>query len=54
MKKVFESARSDQNEKDLFSIFTENEILDLQSMSHVRGGDNDGGEPVIIIPPPPE
>jgi hypothetical protein len=51
MKKVFESEKSFQNEDDLFARFSAEEILNVQSMSCVRGGDN--GEPIIIIPPPP-
>lgn len=53
MKKVPESVKPVKNENDLFSRFSENEILSLQSMSRVRGGDGDGGLPIIIIPPPP-
>ena len=57
MKKVpVSAAKPDLNENDLFSVFTENETLNLQSMRCIRGGDGDGGDggdPIIIIPPPP-
>ncbi len=51
MKKVPESVKPVKNENDLFSGFSEKEILSLQSMSWIRGGD--GLDPIIIIPPPP-
>lgn len=51
MKKVNNAVKVVKNESDLFSIFSEEEILSLQSMSCVRGGDGDGGDPIIIIPP---
>ncbi|MCU0474323.1 MAG: hypothetical protein MUC93_13340 [Bacteroidales bacterium] len=51
MKKVIESAKPGKNEEDLFSRFSEKEILSLQAMSCIRGGDADGGDPIIIIPP---
>lgn len=51
MKKVFESAKPVKNEEDLFSGFSENEILSLQSMICIRGGSEDGSDPIIIIPP---
>jgi hypothetical protein len=55
MKKVIESAKPVKNEVQVFSGFSEKEILNLQSMSCVRGGDGDGNGsvPIIIIPPPP-
>ena len=54
MKKVSETTHQVKNENDPFSRFVEEEILDLLSMSQVRGGDGDGGETLIIIPPPPD
>ena len=51
MKKVPKSVMPVKNEIDLFSRFSEEEILSLQAMSCVRGGD--GLDPIIIIPPPP-
>jgi hypothetical protein len=40
---------------DLFSLFSEKEILSLESMRCLRGGDGDGNgsDPIIIIPPKP-
>jgi hypothetical protein len=35
---------------EMISKFSENEILDLYAMNHVRGGDGDGGGDIIIIP----
>jgi len=35
---------------EMISKFSENEILDLHAMNHVRGGDGDGGGDIIIIP----
>jgi len=53
MKKVPVSEKTFSNENDLFSSFSENEILSPQAMMSVRGGDGDGNDPIIIIPPPP-
>jgi hypothetical protein len=53
MKKVPKSVSPVKSENDLYSRFSEKEILSLQSMSCVRGGDGDGSTPIIIIPPPP-
>jgi hypothetical protein len=53
MKKVPESVKPVRNENDLYSRFSENEILSQESMSYVHGGDGDGGDPIIIIPPKP-
>jgi hypothetical protein len=50
MKKVNKSVKSDKHENDVFSIFSEEEILSLQAMLCVRGGDPTGGDPIIIIP----
>ena len=54
MKKVPESAKPVKFENDVFSRFSQKEILSLQFMSCVRGGDGDGdgGVPIIIIPQP--
>jgi hypothetical protein len=54
MKKVIESVKPVKNQDQVFSRFSEKEILSLQSMSCVRGGEGDGGESIIIIPPPPK
>ena len=52
MKKVDRSAEVIRNFDQLISKFSENEILNVESMSCVRGGEGEaaGGSPVIIIP----
>lgn len=52
MKKTNKSTESIRNFDQLISKFSENEILNLESMSCVRGGEGEaaGGSPVIIIP----
>jgi len=37
----------------LIPCLTENQILDVKKMACVRGGDGDGGTPILIPPPPP-
>lgn len=37
----------------LVSKFSVNEILTIEELIYVRGGDGDGSGEVIIIPPPP-
>lgn len=58
MKKLNKSSETIRNFDELISKFSENEILNLQAMRCVRGGDLDGegngGAPVVIIPPPPK
>jgi len=51
MKKVDTAATAKRDFDELISKFSENEILDLHAMNHVRGGDGDGGSEIIIIPP---
>jgi hypothetical protein len=51
MKVAFESTNQVRNCDQVFSKFSENDILSTKSMNLIRGGD--GGENVIIIPPPP-
>jgi hypothetical protein len=53
MKKASESVKAVKNGNDIFSMFSEKQILSLQAMICVRGGDGDGSVPIIIIPPPP-
>ena len=48
MKKLDTTTKRDFDE--LISKFSKDEILDLQAMNHVRGGDGDGGAPIVIIP----
>jgi hypothetical protein len=54
MKTADKSSKSIRNFEQLISKFSENEILNIQAMSFVRGGNTDGegagGSPVIIIP----
>lgn len=54
MKRADKSSQTKKNFDQLISKLSENEILNLQAMSHVRGGQADGegngGQSVIIIP----
>jgi hypothetical protein len=54
MKRADKSAETIRNFDQLISMLSGNEILNLQAMSHVRGGNADGegagGSPVIIYP----
>ena len=50
MKKADTTATTKRDFDELISKFSKGEILDLQSMNHVRGGDGDGGGVLIIIP----
>ncbi len=50
MKKVDTTATTKRNFDELISKFSKDEILDLHAMSHIRGGDGDGGSEIIIIP----
>jgi hypothetical protein len=54
MKTADKSSESIRNFDQLISKLSENEILNMQAMSYVRGGSADGeangGAPVIIIP----
>jgi hypothetical protein len=52
MKTTDKSAETNRNFDQLISKFSENEILNPQAMSYIRGGDGEGagGSPVIIIP----
>lgn len=47
------SANSKKSLDVLVSKLTENEILNINAMSCVRGGDGDGLEIIIILPPKP-
>ena len=53
MKNANKSARAIKNFDQLISVLSEKDILDVNAMSSVRGGDGDGtgGELIIIIPP---
>jgi hypothetical protein len=52
MKTAKKSAESIRNFDQLISELSENEILNIQSMSKVRGGnaDGEGSIPIIITP----
>jgi hypothetical protein len=56
MKTTVRSAETNRNFNQLISKLSENEILNNQAMSYVRGGGTDGegngGEVVITIPKP--
>ena len=51
MERTIRSEMAKRNFDELISKLSENEILDTEAMSCVRGGDGDGGEDGIIIPP---
>jgi hypothetical protein len=51
MKTTDKSAKSNRNFDRLISKLSGDEILNLNSMMHVRGGDGNGSE-IIITPPP--
>lgn len=48
-----EKAKSTRNFDELVSKLTGNEILTIHAMSCVRGGDGEGNELIIILPPKP-
>jgi len=52
MKRADKSSETNRNFDQLISKLSENEVLSLQTMSCVRGGEGDGNgsEPIIIIP----
>jgi hypothetical protein len=52
MKKNVDSTGKVVFNDQVFQKFTENEILSMSSMNRIRGGD--GGEEIIMIPPPPK
>ena len=56
MKKADKSAETIRNFDQLISKLLGNEILNIQAMSHIRGGnaDENGSEPINIIPKPPK
>ena len=53
MEKTIRSEMAKRDFDELISKLSENEILDHDAMSCVRGGDGegDGGGDIIIIPP---
>ena len=54
MKKANKSAKAIRNFDELISKFSEKEILNIESMSYVKGGttdgEGDGGGSVLITP----
>jgi len=56
MKTTDKSAETKRNFDQLISKFSENEILNTQAMSYVKGGsaegEGNGSEPIIMIPKP--
>jgi hypothetical protein len=52
MKKTNKLSETNKSFDQLIMKLSENEILNIQAMSHVRGGgmDGEGGVPVIIFP----
>ena len=54
MERADKSGKTIRNFDQLISKLSESEILNLQAMSSVRGGEGEagGGVPVIIIPKP--
>ena len=55
MKRADKTSVTERDFNELISKFSENEILDLNAMQYVRGGDGvgDGGADLIILPPKP-
>jgi hypothetical protein len=55
MKRAENSAKTTRNLDLLISKVSENEILNLQALRSIRGGEGEGNgnEPIIIIPKPP-
>lgn len=52
MKRADKSSETNKNIDQLISKMSKNEILNLQAMSYVRGGntEGDGSVPIIINP----
>jgi hypothetical protein len=55
MKTEVKSVKSERNFSELISKLSVSEILDMNSMMRIRGGDPDGGggDPIIVPPPKP-
>jgi len=52
MKTADKSAKANRNLIQLISKLSENEILNPQAMSYIRGGDGEGDGGVVIITRP--
>jgi hypothetical protein len=52
MKRADKSSGAKRNFNNFISVLSDNEILNIEAMSFVRGGDGEGNgsEPIIIIP----
>ena len=53
MKRADKTSVTKRDFDELISKFSKEAILDLHAMSHVRGGDGDGGGDLILFPPKP-
>jgi hypothetical protein len=55
MKRADKTSVTERDFNELISEFSENEILSLNAMQYVRGGDGvgNGGGDLIILPPKP-
>ncbi|MGD0342725.1 MAG: hypothetical protein ABSA76_13565 [Bacteroidales bacterium] len=54
MKTADKLAKTNRNFIELISKLSGDEILDINSMMHIRGGDADGDGSTPIITPPPK
>ncbi len=56
MRRADKSAKATRNLDLLVSKLSENEMLNLKTLSSVRGGDGEenGNVPIVIIPNPPK
>jgi len=52
MKTTVKSTETNRNFNQLISKLSENEILNPQAMSYIRGGDGEGDGGVVIITRP--
>jgi hypothetical protein len=53
MKRAEKMVKNNRSFDELISKLTGIEILDLNAMSSVRGGEGDGGGDIILMPPKP-
>lgn len=54
MKRADKSSVDEKKFKEFISELSENETLDLNAMTFVRGGEGDGGAPIPPSPKPPK
>jgi hypothetical protein len=50
MKRADKSAETIRNFDQLISKLSGNEILNIQAMSYIKGGEGEGSIPILIIP----